>query len=190
MGCGWLDQMILHFRVILNAMYDKCIWCPKTFFLLCMKIRFFLLPHHLEKVFVSVVCSRYCFNWSFILLLQAVMIPSSSGETTKHFTLVKPRYQAHDFAHVWQGAVEMCYQQPLKTAGSQNNTQVDFITLKAARKTWMLWTCLCSLILVWTSFCCWPRVKTFGSILLFISKKEGKYFFPLCSVAVLVFVLL
>lgn len=93
-GCGWLDQMILHFRVILNAMYDKCIWCPKTFFLLCMKIRFFLLPHHLEKVFVSVVCSRYCFNWSFILLLQAVMIPSSSGETTKHFTLVKPRYQA------------------------------------------------------------------------------------------------
>lgn len=50
-GCGWLDQMILHFRVILNAIYEKCIWCPKTFFLLCMKILFFLLPHHLEKGF-------------------------------------------------------------------------------------------------------------------------------------------
>lgn len=60
----------------------------KLFIFLCMKMLFFLSPHHLEKVVLSVVCSRYCFNWSFILLLQAVMIPSSSGETTKHFTLV------------------------------------------------------------------------------------------------------
>lgn len=58
--------------------------------------KYFSFFYHIiwKKVFVSVVCSRYCFNWSFILLLQAVMIPSSSGETTKHFTLVNPRYRA------------------------------------------------------------------------------------------------